>query len=251
MVLGPCASVGRKATAPEGLTVKPTGPETSAKVRRCTGKSTSLAERAKARLPVSATCWAGTPAITGGVFGARTTTTRKEFVTCTTPSLTDTSTRFVVAVCAVDGVQDTVPFSATVRPVGPCTLANTRRCTGTSVSSADNRMVHGFSGSIAASATATIVGATFTSRTTTENSRSTVSVPSLTDTRTEFVEGPWVSEGSHRNWPSRETVRPTGPLRRAKASGWVGRSASVAASWRSSDCPSSTEKAASPVHTGA
>ena len=126
LVLGPCASVGRNATAPDGLTVRPAGPDTSAKVRRCAGTSASLADKLNARLPVSATRRSDTSAIRGRKFDGRTTTVNAAVIRAN-PSETETSTRLVVSPWVIDGVHATAPESLTVRPTGPCTSANARR----------------------------------------------------------------------------------------------------------------------------
>src|SRR2546426_796977 len=68
LVLGPCASVGVQAMAPPEETVRPVGPDTSAKVRALAGRSESVAVAVTLSAVCSAmVCVAGS-VNTGGVF---------------------------------------------------------------------------------------------------------------------------------------------------------------------------------------
>ncbi len=73
------------------------------------------------------------------------------------------------------------------------------------------------------------VGATFTSRTVTTRLLVTVAIPSLTRTRTVFVEGPCASDGVQASTPF-VTTRPAGPETNAVVKGWAGTSLSLGAS---------------------
>src|SRR5438046_6564430 len=101
-VLGPCASVGVQAIAPAEETVRPVGPDTSAKVSVLAGRSESVAVAFTLSAVCSAmVCVAGT--VSTGVVFTSVTITRKLLVALKLGeplSKTRTVTVFVLGPCA-------------------------------------------------------------------------------------------------------------------------------------------------------
>src|SRR2546427_5555128 len=123
LVLGPCASVGVQAMAPDEETVRPVGPDTNAKLSVLAGRSESVAEAVMLSAVCSTmVCVPGTVRI-GAVFTSLT-ITWKLLVTLmlgVPSSKTRTVTVFVLGPCASVGVQAIAPPEEAVRPNGPDT----------------------------------------------------------------------------------------------------------------------------------
>src|SRR5258705_8906944 len=68
LVLGPCASPGVQEIAPAGETVRPVGPDTSAKESVLAGKSESVAVAVTLSSVCSAIVWVAGTLITGAMF---------------------------------------------------------------------------------------------------------------------------------------------------------------------------------------
>src|SRR6266571_901684 len=120
LVLGPWASVGVQAMVPLDETVRPVGPDTSAKVRVLAGRSESVAVAVALSAVCSAmVCVPGTVS-TGAVFTS-VTITRKLLVTLmlgVPSSKTRTVTVLVLGPCASVGVQVMAPLVSMLAPVG-------------------------------------------------------------------------------------------------------------------------------------
>src|SRR6266542_4056852 len=135
-VLGTCASVGVQAIAPPEETVRPVGPDTSAKVSVLAGRSESVAVAFTLNRVCSAmVCVPGT--VSSGAEFASVTMTRKLLVALRLGeplSETRTVTVLVLGPCATVGVQAMAPAEETVRPGGPDTSAKVSVLAGKSES---------------------------------------------------------------------------------------------------------------------
>src|SRR5439155_19170360 len=116
-VVGACASVGVQAMAPPGETVRPVGPDTSAKLSVLAGRSESVAEAFTLSAVCSAmVCVPGTRRI-GAVFTSLTITWKLlvALMLGVPSSKTRTVTVLVLGPCASVGVQAMAPADETVR----------------------------------------------------------------------------------------------------------------------------------------
>src|ERR1051326_8200146 len=122
--------------APLAETVKPVGPETSAKVSVLAGRSASVAVAFAASAVCSAMVCVPGRVREGAVFDS-VTITRKLFVVLILGeplSNTRTVTAFVLGPSASVGVQAIAPLDETVKPEGPDTRAKIRELAGKSAS---------------------------------------------------------------------------------------------------------------------
>src|SRR5580765_3926228 len=233
LVLGPCASVGVQAMAPPAETVRPVGPDTKAKPSVLAGRSESVAVALTLSAVCSAMVWVPGTVRTGAVFTS-VTITWKPLVALRLGvplSKTRTVTVLVLGPCASVGVQAMAPPAETVRPVGPVTKAKLSVLAGRSESVAVALMLSAVCSAMVCVPGTVRTGAVFTSVTITWKLLVALrlGVPlSKTRTVTVLVLGPCASVGVQAMAPAAETVRPVGPVTKAKLSVLAGRSESVA-----------------------
>src|SRR6266480_852177 len=213
LVLGPCASLGIQAIAPFAATVRPAGPDTSAKVSVLAGRSASVAVALTFNVVSSLIVWLAGIVSAGAVFTSFTTTVKLLVALRlgVPSSKTRTVTTLVLGPCASLGVQAIAPFAATVNPTGPDTSAKVSVLAGMSASVAVALTFNAVSSLIVWLAGIVSAGAVFTAFTTTVKLLLSVNggVPlSATWTVKVLVLGPWISVGVHLTTPLASMVAP-------------------------------------------